>query len=450
MVTSLRQRLLNKTAKGLNSVTAKTIYTAGLLAALLAGCGEKDIILPGERVAIRADEVIINQAAPVNFAAARLNADWTHRNGDADHQITHPALGASLTQVFSVSVGEGDSRRARITSEPIVSGGVVYTLDARARVTATATSGAPIWTADVTPRTDNASDASGGGLSVAGGTVFITTGFGELTALDAASGSELWTQDLDAPGTSAPTVRGDLVYVVARNSAAWALDVSTGRVQWQLSGTPSIANFGGGAGVAVNDEIAVFPFPSGEVVATFPQGGLRRWQSVVSGERIGKAASLVSDITGDPVIAGNRVYVGNFGGQLAVLDTFTGDRIWTANEGTLGPVWPAGNAVFFVNDLNELVRLDAATGNPVWRVTLPAADVKSTRRQPAVAAHYGPVLAGGRLIVASTDGTLRQFDPVSGALIGTTPIAGGAAASPVVAGGVLYVITKTGQLVGFR
>ncbi|MFT6120670.1 MAG: outer membrane protein assembly factor BamB [Yoonia sp.] len=135
---------------------------------------------------------------------------------------------------------------------------------------------------------------------------------------------------------------------------------------------------------------------------------------------------------------------------MAVFDTFTGDRIWTANEGTLGPVWPAGNAVFFVNDLNELVRLDAATGNPVWRVTLPAADVKSTRRQPAVAAHYGPVLAGGRLIVASTDGTLRQFDPVSGALIGTTPIAGGAAASPVVAGGVLYVITKTGQLVGFR
>jgi len=431
-------------------VTAKTIYTAGLLAALLAGCGEVDVILPGEHVAIREDAAFVNQAATIKLAAARVNADWTHRNGGADHRISHPALGATLTQIFAVNIGEGDSRRARITSEPVVAGGVVYTLDARARVTATGTSGAPMWAADVAPRKDNASDASGGGLTVEGGTVFVTTGFGELTALDAASGAELWTQDLDAPGTSAPTVRDDLVYVVARNSTAWALDAATGRIQWQLSGTSSVANFGGGAGAAVSGDLAVFPFPSGEVVATFPQGGTRRWQSVVSGERIGKAATLVSDISSDPVIAGNRVYVGNFGGQLAALDSFNGDRVWTANEGALGPVWPAGNAIFFVNDINELVRLDAATGAPVWRITLPAAEVESTRRQPAVAAHYGPILAGGRLIVASTDGTIRQFDPVSGALTGAVAVAGGAAASPVVAGGVLYVITKTGQLVAFR
>ena len=431
-------------------MTAKKIYTAALLVALLAGCGERDLILPGDRVAIRTDIAFVNQSKVINLPTSRMNADWTHRNGGPTHEISHPALGASLAQLFSVSVGEGDSRRARITSEPVVFGGMIYTLDARARVSATAVSGEPIWTTDVTPRTDDKFDASGGGLSVAGGTVFVATGFGELTALNAANGDEIWSQDLDAPGTSAPTIQGDIVYVVARNSAAWALDVLTGRIQWQLSGAPSIANFGGGSGVAVNNDIAVFPFPSGEIVATFPQNGTRRWQAVVSGERIGKAATLVSDISSDPVIIGDRIYVGNFGGQLVAFDAFNGDRVWTATEGALGPVWPSGNAVFFVNDLGELVRLDAATGNPVWRIALPTADMKSRRKQRAVVAHYGPILAGGRLIVAATDGVIRQFDPVSGALIGTTLIAGGAAASPVVAGGVLYVITKTGQLVAFR
>lgn len=431
-------------------MTAKKIYTAALLVALLAGCGERDLILPGDRVAIRTDIAFVNQSKVINLPTSRMNADWTHRNGGPAHEISHPALGASLAQLFSVSVGEGDSRRARITSEPVVFGGMIYTLDARARVSATAVSGEPIWTTDVTPRTDDKFDASGGGLSVAGGTVFVATGFGELTALNAANGDEIWSQDLDAPGTSAPTIQGDIVYVVARNSAAWALDVLTGRIQWQLSGAPSIANFGGGSGVAVNNDIAVFPFPSGEIVATFPQNGTRRWQAVVSGERIGKAATLVSDISSDPVIIGDRIYVGNFGGQLVAFDAFNGDRVWTATEGALGPVWPSGNAVFFVNDLGELVRLDAATGNPVWRIALPTADMKSRRKQRAVVAHYGPILAGGRLIVAATDGVIRQFDPVSGALIGTTLIAGGAAASPVVAGGVLYVITKTGQLVAFR
>lgn len=431
-------------------MTAKKIYTAALLVALLAGCGERDLILPGDRVAIRTDIAFVNQSKVINLPTSRMNADWTHRNGGPAHEISHPALGASLAQLFSVSVGEGDSRRARITSEPVVFGGMIYTLDARARVSATAVSGEPIWTTDVTPRTDDRFDASGGGLSVAGGTVFVATGFGELTALNAANGDKIWSQDLDAPGTSAPTIQGDIVYVVARNSAAWALDVLTGRIQWQLSGAPSIANFGGGSGVAVNNDIAVFPFPSGEIVATFPQNGTRRWQAVVSGERIGKAATLVSDISSDPVIIGDRIYVGNFGGQLVAFDAFNGDRVWTATEGALGPVWPSGNAVFFVNDLGELVRLDAATGNPVWRIALPTADMKSRRKQRAVVAHYGPILAGGRLIVAATDGVIRQFDPVSGALIGTTLIAGGAAASPVVAGGVLYVITKTGQLVAFR
>ena len=431
-------------------MTAKKIYTAALLVALLAGCGERDLILPGDRVAIRTDIAFVNQSKVINLPTSRMNADWTHRNGGPAHEISHPALGASLAQLFSVSVGEGDSRRARITSEPVVFGGMIYTLDARARVSATAVSGEPIWTTDVTPRTDDRFDASGGGLSVAGGTVFVATGFGELTALNAANGDKIWSQDLDAPGTSAPTIQGDIVYVVARNSAAWALDVLTGRIQWQLSGAPSIANFGGGSGVAVNNDIAVFPFPSGEIVATFPQNGTRRWQAVVSGERIGKAATLVSDISSDPVIIGDRIYVGNFGGQLVAFDAFNGDRVWTATEGALGPVWPSGNAVFFVNDLGELVRLDAATGNPVWRIALPTADMRSRRKQRAVVAHYGPILAGGRLIVAATDGVIRQFDPVSGALIGTTLIAGGAAASPVVAGGVLYVITKTGQLVAFR
>ena len=431
------------------TVTAKIAIFAGILAALTAGCGEHDVILSGERSDIRGGIApFVNQVAAVNFAGARANADWTHRNGGPDHQISHPALGAALTQVMTVNIGEGDSRRARITAVPVVSGGVIFTLDARARVSATSTSGASLWAVDVTPGRDSATDASGGGVTVAGGRVFVTTGFGELTALDAATGRELWTQDLDAPGTSAPTVMGDLVYVVARNSAAWALDVNTGRTQWQISGTPSIANFSGGAGVAVNGDVALFPFPSGEVVATFPQGGTQRWSTVLSGERNGQAATIISDISGDPVIANGRAYVGNFGGQLAALDLADGERIWTAREGAVGPVWPAGNAIFLVNDLNELVRLDAATGELVWRVALP--QTEQSNRKRAKAASYGPILAGGRLIVASSLGQLLHYDPSSGALIGTTPIAGGAATNPVVAGGTLYVISKEGQLLAFR
>ena len=425
--------------------------TLALLAlTVLAACGEEDVILPGERFNLRDEPVLVNRALPVALPAQRANAEWTHRNGDADHKITHPALGGTLTSTFVAPIGEGNSRRARITADPVVAGGLIFTLDARAQVTATNTAGQTAWTRSLAPSLDNLTDASGGGLAVAGGTVYVTTGFGELTALDATTGGVRWVQDLDAPAMSPPTIAGSLVYVVARDSTAWALDVATGRIQWQVSGNPSTANFGSGAAPAVNGDIAVFPFPSGEVVGTFPRGGLRKWSSAVTGDRLGRVASVITDIAGDPVIVGDTVYVGNFGGRVVALDTVTGDRRWTAGEGAISPVWPVGNAIYLINDINQLVRLEAATGQPVWRVALPDVAGERRRQQRSVIGHYGPVLAGGRLIVASSDGQIRQFDPVSGALVGTVALPGGAASHPVVAGQTLYVVSADGQLHAFR
>jgi outer membrane protein assembly factor BamB len=423
---------------------------------LLAACGERDVILPGERLNIRdgmagqAPAVVANQARPIALGAASVNADWTQRNGGPTHRIAEPALAANLTQIFAVDIGEGNSRSARITSDPVVAGGVIYTMDARAQVTATGANGATLWTRNVGPANDNASSASGGGVAVAGGRLFVTTGYGALKALDAGSGGELWSQDLDAPGGSAPTVAGNLVYVAARDSRGWAVETDTGRIAWRLDGTPSATSFGGGAGAAVTPEIAILPFPSGEILAAFPLGGLRRWSANVSGERLGMAAASISDIAGDPVIDGRVVYAGNFSGRLVAMNVDNGDRLWTAVEGPVGPVWPAGGSVFLVNDLNELVRLDASDGTPIWRVALPRFEESRERRQKTVYAHYGPIIAGGRVIVASSDGVLRQFDPVSGALVGQVAVPSGAASIPVVANATLYVLNTRGQLVAFR
>ena len=432
-------------------MTLRVAITAAISLVVLAACGDDDVILPGDRFDIRGQTVSANASLPVALPAAQVNADWTHRNGSPAHSITHPALGANLSPLFTVDIGEGDSRRARITSHPVVANGIVYTIDARARVTATTVNGANVWSRDLTPTRDNATDASGGGISVGGGRVYAATGFGEITALDAATGAEIWVQDLDAPANAAPTLRGETVYLVARDSTAWALDITNGRILWQRAGAPSTANFSGGASPAVSGEFVVFPFPSGEVLTTYPRGGLTRWSSVVSGDRLGSAASVINDISGDPVISGNRVYIGNFGGRTAAFDLQDGTRLWTATDGSVSPVWAVGNAVFLINDINELVRLDAASGTPVWRTALPVLeDGANPRREKRIFTHYGPVLAGGRLIVTSSDGLIRQFDPASGALLGQLALPGGAASGPVVAGQTLYVLSKDGQLHAFR
>ena len=427
-----------------------------LALAALAGCGSREVILQGERLDLRdgiagQEAATVNEARPLALPAPTQNADWTHRAGGPDHRLRNPALPGALALAFMTPVGEGNGRRARITADPVVAGGTVFTLDARATVSAVTTGGALLWQADLTPETDGRADASGGGIATDGGAVYATTGFGRLTKLDAATGAVQWVQDLDAPGNAAPTVSGGLVYVVGRDSRGWAIEADTGRIRWQISGLPSPANFSGGAGVAVGGGVAVFPFPSGEVIGAFPEGGLARWSSVIAGSRPGQAGAVAAtDIGGDPVIDGDRLYVGNVSGRVVAMTLADGERLWTANEGATSPVWPEGDAVFLVNDVNELVRLDAGDGTAVWRVQLPVFTTDRERRQNQRHAHFGPVLAGGRLIVASSDGVLRQFDPVSGASLGDVALPGGAASHPVVAGGALYVVNADGQLLAFR
>ncbi|WP_415184334.1 PQQ-binding-like beta-propeller repeat protein [Phaeovulum sp.] len=434
------------------------ICVLGIVAALQA-CSPKELILEGDRINPRdvltsAEVQTPDAAGPVKVAISlppvQGNAEWTHRGGNSSHNLINAAMGAGTTKIWSADIGQGAGRKHRISADPVVGAGRVYTLDSRAQVTATGLNGATLWTANLTPASDRADDASGGGLAFAEGRVFVTTGFGELLALDAASGAVIWRQKFDAAVGGAPTVSGGNVYVVARDASAWAVRASDGRVQWQLPGTPAPSGVTGVSAPAVNDRIVVFPFASGELVAALRKGGLQIWQSKVAGVRLGRAYAAVTDLTGDPVIVGDTVYAGSSAGKLGAFDASSGERLWTAPEGANSPVQVAGGAVFLVSDEARLMRLDAATGDTVWAVDMPYFVKDKVKKQQAIYANYGPVLAGGRLFVASSDGLLRSFDPASGALIGQADIPGGAASAPVIAGQVLYVMGRKGQLHAFR
>lgn len=444
---------------------------AGVSALVLTAC-ERELILPGERFDARTpiaetldpanslgDATIetVEQAAgpraavPINLPATRNLTAWTHRNSDVTHRAGHPALARVLTQVWSAEIGQGDSRKHRITATPVAENGRVFTLDALAQVTATsANDGATIWTHDVTPDGDRKGDASGGGLSLGAGSLFVTSGFGTITAIDPATGAVKWTHNLEAAASAPATVSGSSVYVVTTDGVARALDVATGRQLWVITGAPNITGLTGGSGPAIAGRTVIMPLGSGELLGVLKTSGIRAWGTSVAGERRGRGYTVFSDITGDPVVAGGTVYAGNAQGKLAAIETRTGDRIWTAGEGALGPVWPAGDSLFLVNDQGQLVRLNASTGAVIWAEQMPYFLNEKPRRRRGINAHFGPVLAGGRLLVASDDGMMRGYDPASGALMDVTEIPGGAATAPIVVNGTAFVVTTRGTLLALR
>ena len=418
----------------------------------LAACEEREFMLTGERLDIQgvAAEETVNRALPLALPPALANADWTHTNGNVRHQLSHPALSRNLSVAWSSSIGQGLDRKHQITADPVVSNGRIYAMDSRSRVTALTTGGNVLWSQDLTPPTENEDDGSGGGLAVGGGAVFATTSFGTLTAMEAATGNTLWVQDLDASATGAPTVSDGVVYVVTRNSLGWAIDAANGRILWQVLGATSASGISGGPAPVIAGSQVIFPFASGQMVAAVIGPGTQTWAASVSGDRHGRAFSRFSDISGDPVVAGTTVIAGNHSGSAAAFDTTTGQSIWRAREGAIGPMWVAGGSAFMVSDENRLLRLDAATGETIWARDLPFFTRDRIRRRKGTFSHFGPVLAGGRLLVASDDRMLRQFDPVSGDLITSTELPGRAASAPVIAGGTLYIVTEKGELHALR
>lgn len=438
----------------------------------MTGCSEQEKILKGERIDVRvplsesidrvsgpdAQTVTYSDlqkrgytALPIALPVMQNVLFWPQLNGGPDHRLQHPAIASQPKRLWSVDIGKGNTSDRRITATPVAAEGFIFTMDSQSRLSATSNRGQPIWSRSLVPPFEQTDDTSGGGLAYDNGILFATTGFGYLYAVQASTGSQLWSQKFDAPASFAPTVIDDRVLVVTQDGQAWALDRDSGRVyqNWQsIRGSASVAL---GSTPAVDGKTAIIPFPSGEIMATDYESGQVAWKETIGGARDTSARSTLRSITSAPVIDGKRVYAGNHAGKMAALDFDTGAVLWTASESSYSPVWPVGGSVFVVSDAGELVRLSAKSGQRIWGVPLPKLKRRSFFRGPkGVYSNYGPILAGGRLVVASGDGKLRFFEPRSGRLLSVVEMRSGAAVAPIIVRGVLYIVDESGTLNAYR
>jgi outer membrane protein assembly factor BamB len=433
----------------------KMFYLTFLL--LNLACSPPEPTLPGVREMLDGSAVIkaedwykIDNLPKLKLPEPSSNSKWTHRGGNAQHNPGHVSLAGSLKLKWQSSIGRGNSRRHQIASGPVAEEGQIFTLDSQSLVTALDVNGVILWQRDVSSEFEEQVDASGGGLALAKGQLFVTTGFGTVQALNAKTGEVLWLQDLESYGGASPTIYENLLYLSARDGSAWAIETDTGRVKWQVSGPSARSGFVGGPGAAVNDKYALFPFGSGDIFAVFRKGGLPSWNSVLSGARMGRSLGSVQDLTGQPVIDLNTIYLSNSAGRMAALDLETGKRKWTSNEGSNGDILVLGESIFFVTDENRLARLSKLDGSLIWSVQLPHFTKKNTKRRAEIFAHYGPILAGGRLVLVSSDQLLREFDPLNGSLISSIELPSAAASNPIVVNETLYTLTVEGDLLAFR
>jgi len=435
----------------------RTAVTAPLLVSLLlAGCSwfdSKKQPLSGERISVLSLDRQLEPdpdlaKIPISLPAPVVNPDWPEPGGYPNHAMQHLSLPDSLTQAWKASTGEGASRYSRVLSHPIVEKGRVYAMDGAVQVSAydTAT-GDRLWQVDLKPE-DERGTSFGGGVAFWNDRLFASTGYAQVLALDPADGKVIWRSSVGAPVRSAPTVSDGRVFVVTVENELAVLAADDGRQLWVHNGIPETASLLGSASPAVEGEVVVVAYSSGELYALTVETGRPLWSDSLASTRSVNAVSSLADIRGWPVIDRGRVFAASHSGRMAAIDLRTGERAWEQELGSTHSLWVAGDYVYVLSTDNELICLTRNEGKVRWVRLLPSYENEKKRQDPMTWA--GPVLGGDRLIVLSSDGGAISVSPYTGDPLGRQEMSAGGYFAPVIADNSLYVLTDDAKLSVYR
>ena len=429
-----------------------------LLPLAVAGCslfdglfGENKPQLPGKREAIvtqrrglaidPADTRAVTVPPPVAMA------EWAQAGGTVSHVVGHVEV-TGLAPAWRSSVGEGGGYRQKLTAQPVVAGGRVFTLDSDAIVAAfEADSGRRAWRFDTEDKDDRSTNV-GGGVAVVGGTVFVTTGRADVLALDAGTGALKWRASIGSPARSAPTVVGERLFVTTLDGRLVALATASGERRWAYQGRSVATTLLGQSAPAVADGVVVAGFGSGELVSVREESGGLVWSdSLASGRNRNNVGDLAA-INALPVIDRGRVFAIGAGGLLASLDLRTGRRLWEREVGGNQTPWVAGDWLFVQTLDQSLAAIGREDGRVRWVTDLPRYEDEAKKKD--VIYWTGPILAGGKLILAGSNEQALSVAPDTGKVLGVQDLRGPAAVAPVAAGGSLYILTDDATLQAFR
>ena len=426
--------------------------------------------LRGMRVSLAGtDEALIPDptlaAIPVMLPAPHRNPDWPQPGGYSSHAMHHLEASGPLRHVWARQAGKGSDSDSVVTASPVVAAGRIYALDSEAHVWVIRLSdGRPVWDKRLAPKdgtdmptlwgllgkanTVVPASGMGGGIAFNDAKLYVTTGFGDLIVMDAATGRELWRRAFGVPIVNAPAISGGRIYLSTNDNRFFALAEADGRSLWENQAIIEPANLLSSTSAAVTGEVVVAPFTSGELNAYRAQNGQPAWNDVLSRSGAVTQLSEIDAIAGRPVIDRDMVFAVSQSGVIVGLNLSTGDRVWSKDVGGIQTPWVAGDYVYMVSNSSQLICLTRKEGKVRWIHQLPQYGNPDKKRYPIL--WTGPVLVSNKLIVVSNDGYAQALSPYNGRLLARMDLPAGSSVAPVVADGTVYIYTSDAEIVALR
>lgn len=378
------------------------------------------------------------------------NEFWPQNGGYPNHAMQNLALsGNALRKIWDADIGDAAQPRTPLVTQPIVVDGRIFTIDTHSDLRAfDIKNGKRLWEQQIAPKAERKDAIIAGGIAYSAGRLYVTSGFNDLLVIDPANGKIIWRKALPSPSRAAPTIQDNRLFVVTLDNRLMAFSTDNGSLLWEFSGLAETTGLVGAASPAASHDVVIPVFSSGEIFALRIENGAVSWSDNLSTTRkLGNLASL-ADIRGLPILDKGLVFAISYGGKLVAIDERTGSRVWQREIGGTETPWIAGNHLFVITSNQELVGIGRDNGVIHWVTPLPKFEKPEKKKDPIL--WTGPILAGGRLIVASSNGAIMDIDPNTGKTIRTWNTEGPVTIPPIVAGGVLYILSDNGTLAAYQ
>ena len=378
------------------------------------------------------------------------NKAWPQAGGYPNHSMQNLSLSKEpLRKIWSANIGRGSTNGLPLNAQPVVAGGLIFAMDTKNSVSAfDANTGKKRWKVSVKSKKEKDPVISGG-LAYAHKILFVTSGYDEVLALSPDNGDILWRKTLPSPSRAAPTVLSGIAYISTVDSRLIALNASNGSSLWEYRGIGEASGIFGAASPSANKNIVVPVFSSGEITALRIENGAVAWSDNLSNvRRFGGGLDSISDITAMPIIDRGLIITISFGGKLVAIDERTGTRVWQRDIGGTRTPWLAGNNLFVLSNDNQLIGLSLLDGSIFWITELERFEDEKDKEDPIQ--WSAPIMASGRLILASSHGYIMEVNPHNGKIIKKSKIKKDVQIAPLIANDHLYLLAEDGTLLAYQ
>ena len=326
------------------------------------------------------------------------------------------------------------SNGAAIHDVPAYSDGRLYLADRTGEVTALdAKTGKQIWSVDLDVPIS-------GGPGVNDGVVAVGTQEAELIVLNAEDGKERWRKPVSSEVLSVPAIGHGRVVCRTIDGRVTAMSTDDGETRWTYDRTVPVLTLRGDSSPIIDNGQVLVGFANGKLVALSMDSGVATWEAAIATPQGRTELERVVDIDADPKLVEGTVFAAAYHGEVAAVLASTGVVLWRREISSYAGLDADWRQLYVTDENDHIWSLDATNGATLWQQK-----ALHARRLSA------PAIVGSDLVVGDYDGYVHWLSQYDGHMVARSHVSGGAIrAKPLVHDGIVYVLDEDGELTALQ